>query len=696
MGQAILSGALEQEGEIKVENDAGSVVGKILQTGVVSGSGQLQGSSMAVEGVITGHRLAVDDSSTLGCDSDTDIMTLAAQSLTLANDVDFNVAKTAGFQLGGVAVTSTAAELNLLDGITAGTVAASKAVIVDSNKDITGFRNVTATGYFEIGSAQLAEADMELIDDLTAGTVAASKAVTVDSNKDTSGFRNVTATGAITAGTSFIIGSADLNETDLEKLDGITNGTVAASKAVVADANKDFSGFRHISGSGNGKFLNAYAASLTQGRLVTAGASGLLEDQAALHYDDARSHGYLELRVSSSASGSAVLGDGYLNLADASDEPMFQVSEYASGSSELGVFFADSAVPVAAPVAGDRMLFQDASDDKRYKKETLGGVRDLFFGAVSGDATIAAGGALTIESAAVEHGMLNDNIISGQDELAHADILDADELMISDGGVIKRVGVDSLQNHYFGHISGDATVADGGALTIAAAAVHADMLNDDIISGQANLGGTGVDDADEFLFSDAGTVKALTGANLYGWVFSKVSGDATVASGGALTIADDAIEHGMLNDNIISGQTDIGADFAITDEILVSDNGTLRKADLSRFATMLAGAGLSTNNGQLEVSSNAVILKADGDTLAEGYNYFADSSSNIAVDLPAAPSVGDVVTVKAGDLTSNAILRVSVDSGTSHTIDGQTKVDIESPFGAVSLVYVVADNWRIV
>ncbi len=43
-------------------------------------------------------------------------------------------------------VTSTAAELNLVDGITAGTIAASKAVIVDSNKDITGFRNVTLTG----------------------------------------------------------------------------------------------------------------------------------------------------------------------------------------------------------------------------------------------------------------------------------------------------------------------------------------------------------------------------------------------------------------------------------------------------------------------------------------------------------------------------------------------------------------------
>jgi len=43
-------------------------------------------------------------------------------------------------------VTSTAAEINLLDGITAGTASASKAVILDSNKDITGFRNLTIAG----------------------------------------------------------------------------------------------------------------------------------------------------------------------------------------------------------------------------------------------------------------------------------------------------------------------------------------------------------------------------------------------------------------------------------------------------------------------------------------------------------------------------------------------------------------------
>ena len=43
-------------------------------------------------------------------------------------------------------ITASASELNFLDGSTAGTVVASKAVVVDSNKDVTGFRNITLTG----------------------------------------------------------------------------------------------------------------------------------------------------------------------------------------------------------------------------------------------------------------------------------------------------------------------------------------------------------------------------------------------------------------------------------------------------------------------------------------------------------------------------------------------------------------------
>ena len=50
-------------------------------------------------------------------------------------------------QIGGVSISATAAEINLLHGITAGTVAASKFVLVDASKDIGNFGIVTATSF---------------------------------------------------------------------------------------------------------------------------------------------------------------------------------------------------------------------------------------------------------------------------------------------------------------------------------------------------------------------------------------------------------------------------------------------------------------------------------------------------------------------------------------------------------------------
>jgi cytoskeletal protein CcmA (bactofilin family) len=64
--------------------------------------------------------------------------------------------------IGGTAVTTTAAELNVLDAVTGGTVTANLAVVVDSNKDIGSFRNITLTGELDAGSLDVSgDADID-------------------------------------------------------------------------------------------------------------------------------------------------------------------------------------------------------------------------------------------------------------------------------------------------------------------------------------------------------------------------------------------------------------------------------------------------------------------------------------------------------------------------------------------------------
>ena len=487
-------------------------------------------------------------------------------------------------------------------------------------------------------------------------------------------------------------------------------------------------------------------------------------------------------------------------------------------------------------------------------------------------------GALTIQAASVETAMLNNNIISGQDELAHADIADEDELMVSDGGTLKRVGLDSLQNHYFGKVSGDATVADGGALTIANDAVEQAMIADDavgadqlasdavvnasvasnaaialskintnvdmggaftigsqsddvatfsgglIVAGDLTVQGstttvdsttinisssftfegpaddhetvlscatpgadttlnlptlsagtyfipaiagaatdasaavtaaefalldggstvanttlvagdgflhndggvmkqTKIDELglymadgagiqsspqgklsinvdglselsaaphateDQFIVSDGGIERRVSMTNVANGAFALVSGDVLIASGGAATIQSSAVEGSMLNNNIVSGLDDIGADIVGTDEMIVSDAGTIKRTDMSRLKTFI-GAGTAA-------------MTAVGDanaTLAIGINApSAAASAPRTWTLPASAdlSVGESIVIKAyGNAATHPL---TIAQAGSQEIDGSTaNLVLESDNAAITLYYVAADTFIIV
>ena len=88
----------------------------------------------------------------------------------------------------GVAVTSTASELNILDGVTSSTAELNI---------LTGVTSTAAElNYNDTGAA--------------VGTVVASKTVTADANKDVASLRNLTITGELDAATLDLSGAADL------------------------------------------------------------------------------------------------------------------------------------------------------------------------------------------------------------------------------------------------------------------------------------------------------------------------------------------------------------------------------------------------------------------------------------------------------------------------------------------------------
>ena len=135
-------------GALTATSFVGALTGNASGTAAtVTGAAQSAITSLGTLTTLTVDNVIINGA-TIGHTSDTDLITLADGVVTVAGEVSVTT-----LDIGGTNVTSTAAELNLVDGITAGTVAASKAVIVDSNKDASGFRNITLTG--ELDAATL-------------------------------------------------------------------------------------------------------------------------------------------------------------------------------------------------------------------------------------------------------------------------------------------------------------------------------------------------------------------------------------------------------------------------------------------------------------------------------------------------------------------------------------------------------------
>ena len=154
----------------------------------------------------------------------------------------------------------------------------------------------------------------------------------------------------------------------------------------------------------------------------------------------------------------------------------------------------------------------------------------------------------------------------------------------------------------FGAITVDGTVTaaafsgDGSALTgVAAGSIDIDNFSAGTVLAQTDL----------FLYSDGGTEKKITFSNIEDEIFGNVSGDATIAAGGALTIAAGAVENSMLAGSITNAKlsnsaitiagtsTSLGGSIAADDIISAVSSGQITNGQLANSAITIAGNSTS-------------------------------------------------------------------------------------------------------
>tara|TARA_B100001093_G_scaffold125393_1_gene117950 strand:- start:3142 stop:4476 length:1335 start_codon:yes stop_codon:yes gene_type:complete len=164
----------------------------------------------------------------------------------------------------GAAVTDFTALVSIseLDGITAGTVTASKSVVVDANKDITGFRNITATGELDAATLDISgDADidgttnLDIVDIDGAVNIAAATTIATDNKiqfRDTGLYINSSADGQldIVADTEIQIAATTIDIDGAVALNGaITGATNITLSGELDAATLDISGDADIDGT---------------------------------------------------------------------------------------------------------------------------------------------------------------------------------------------------------------------------------------------------------------------------------------------------------------------------------------------------------------------------------------------------------------------------------------------------------------
>lgn len=534
------------------------------------------------------------------------------------------------------------------------------------------------------------------------------------------------------SGSSLSIAGTAVSSTaaELNLVDGSSAGSVVNNKAVVYGA----------AGQVNATSVSSSAA-ISGGSISLDDATGLAETGGGI----ANTDGKLELEMVSAGATVAVADDTFY-FADSDNGDNIRSGSFVDLA---GAFAGDglSAASGVMAVSVDDSSIETNSDSIRVK--ALGITNAMLAGSIANAklsnstiSGIALGSNLNSLSAGNGISMTSFNGSAAVSDLTIQRSGSTHGLNLDSGGLAVKLsgsgglGVDAggvfiaLPSGAGLELAADGLkIEDGGVDNdmLAGSIANTKLVNDSVTVGTTEIdlgassttlaGMTGID----FAASDA-SIAASIGAN-------------TLTLGGASTtirVAGDLDVVGTLNrvtetelliedkvvivasgssTAILAANSGIKVDIATGDmAFLYRNNGFGDAASSGDIWVASGSAGLidiqaenfyGDGSNLTGVSADSILYsvasKADGNTLESNkVNFFADLSSNATVTMPAVTNddIGTQLFIKAKNLTNNATIIINT-ANAAQKIDAQDSIVLESPFAAVTLIYVATDDWRV-
>jgi hypothetical protein len=530
--------------------------------------------------------------STIGHTSDTDLITVASGIATVAGELSVTT-----LDIGGTNVTSTAAELNILDGVTS---TAAELNILDgvtsTAAELNALDGITAVvgelNALDIGSTAI-------------GTAVASKAVILDANKDYTGIRNLTISGDLTvSGDDITMGTNTAG--NILVADGTNFNSVAVGglSEISTVANDDV--FLAVDTSGGGLKKIARSA-VVSGLATSAAISNVVEDTSPQLGGNLDMNGQDIVTTSNADLELAPNGTGHVTVRGNTNQGTIQLNceNNSHGQQIKAAAHSESAdnVLTLPSTGGDSTLVSDASTSTLTNKTlTTPVIAEIDSGStITLDATTdivldADGGDIFFKDAGTTFGSATNN--SG-------------ELLIKSGTTTAMTfsGANvTLEGNLT--VSGTTTTVNSTTVNLNDHNIVLDSGNDTsaVINGAGITleGGSGSDAT--FTYNTTGPkfefklgsshedlqVDQLIAASLD--ISGNVDVDGTLETD-ALSIASTTITSTAAELNIMDGGTSAtGTTLVDADRVVTNDNGTMKQVALSDVKTYLSSAGFSTDD----------------------------------------------------------------------------------------------------